>query len=145
MGTAPVLVLDVTTIDRERPSVRIRTKAHPDGELFELRGEDDLGIVAAQRLQTLFEQAQAMSAGGINSIEQAQQIEAWVDEMLDAAFHRPLDDETRGELSDQKKLQILQFFIDACAGWVGASKPGKTPATAPAPKRPRARAAAAAA
>ncbi len=107
-------VLDLSAPVADRPSVIFTTAAHPDGEHFELRGELDLGIVTIIKIQTLFQKAAETQEGGIQTLAEAEQMERWIGECFDAMFHRPVDAETRASIPDLRKMQVIQFFLDAC-------------------------------
>lgn len=103
-------IFEVSAIEPERPSVLIRTRENPDGQHWELRGVGEFGLVELQRLQTLRDSvAKLQEFGEAKTIAQAEQQTRWIDEMLDLAFYRPIAPDVLAELSDIKKLQIVDF------------------------------------
>lgn len=119
-------VLDLSAPIANRAQVRIATSAHPEGEIFELQGELELGLITIAKIQTLFQKAAAIEEDQREGLAepQAEQMERWMDECFDLVFYRPVDAETRAGLPYLRKMQVVQFFLDACL----------TPAAGQAPK-----------
>lgn len=112
MSTTPVL--DLSQPIAERAQVRLRTPEHPDGEIFELRGELELGLKTIAEIQTLFQKAAEIEEGGFKDEAAAEQMERWLNECFDLIFYRPVSVEARAMLPDLRKMQVVQFFLDAC-------------------------------
>lgn len=125
--TTTTPVLDLSAPVANRAQVKIATTAHPTGEIFELRGELELGLVTIAKIQTLFERASEIASNGQGDEAQAEQMERWINECFDLIFHREVDAETRAGIPDLRKMQVVEFFLDSCLTPASERVAKKTP------------------
>jgi len=110
-------VLDISTLAPERPTVRIRTEEHPDGELWELRVEHELSVEQLAILQQLGKSVDALEIDDEDlTPEQGRLLEQHVEELLDIAFAKGGGWRQIGIEAVQDKVAIAQAFIVACFG-----------------------------
>lgn len=109
-GTNPDLALDLDTLV-ERLHIRIRSKAHPDGKLYDLRTPDELGIIEHQRFQ-----ASARDAYKLREVD-PEKLTAKQAKVLTHALHTAveivlpdLEGDVKDELSDQQLARIAETF-----------------------------------
>lgn len=103
--------LDLSTLV-ERKNVRIVSKLHPDGKLYELRTVDDLGVIEHQRFQQAAGDARKLQGVSPEKMtgKQAQLLKKSLDTAVSIVLP-DLEDKVMRDLSDHKLGQIVELFI----------------------------------
>lgn len=118
-------VLDLSTVEPERPLIRI------DGQSYELAVLSDFGLLQRARLQRLQRQLQELANDQATSddVDEAS-VQALLDvlDLIVAMVAPGLPDEVRNRLNEGQKVAIVQAFSRA-AGMAAPTNP------APPPKR----------
>lgn len=106
--------LDISGEIARRAQVKIATESHPTGEIFELCGELELGLVKIAEVQNMFENLRDIHEKALTDPVMAEQMERWMDHCFDLIFFRPVDEATRKTIPDLRKMQVVQFFLEVC-------------------------------
>lgn len=100
-------LLDLSTI-LKRPTVKIVSKEHPEGKLYELASHDDFGIIEQHRLKA-----------DVDSYDKLWEKEDLTDtererlkELLDRMFEKVLDapKTIKAQIGDHQRAQIVRAF-----------------------------------
>ena len=114
-STAPLLDLDA--LAPTRPTVNIKSAAHPEGKLYEIRVAEDLGIEMqtdlANRGERL-EQLVASMGDRLPTVEEGRDLALLMDKMVPAILP-DIEEEVMAALNDQKKLAIIRVFTEVSA------------------------------
>jgi hypothetical protein len=100
----------------------------PDGTTYELRNQQEFGVLEDHRLRTLLEQIESFDTSGTKSEEDAEKASKL---LRDLATMLVVDLQT--EIADWACVAIFRFWVDRAKGENPATPP--QPAKKPAPQR----------
>lgn len=98
----------------DRPRVRIRSRLHPDGRLYEMRTRDELSVVehkkVANRYRWVMEELSTDDLFEM-TVEEAELLDDALDEMT-AVIMRDVEDQVLDDLNVAKKTQIVRAWME---------------------------------
>lgn len=120
-------ILDLNTLV-DRRKVRIVSKLHPDGEMYDLLNPDELGVMDHQRLATRHGQVQKLQSKGLDKLsgKDARELSAALNDFV-AIVMPGVEPAVLKELNDGQKTAILQSFENL----IPDPEPGAGPTTPP--------------
>lgn len=104
----------------DRPTVLIRSAAHPDGRHYEMRRPDEFGVLEHQRFQTLVRdrsKIEQIPADDQLTEKQAKLLTSTLDRIVDMILTDAGD--VLGALSDMQKARIVEAFVGLIEGDAG--------------------------
>lgn len=127
MGTEQNLVLDLTTLVPDRPTVRIKSSINPEGRFYEFRTREELSLVELQTIQEYGKKVVAVLENEERSPEDTRLAEDWVLELVGMIFHTKVEEEVLDELPLFTGLvPICQAFTRHCLQGSTSSLPPET-------------------
>lgn len=107
MANETLLSLD-TFVERDR--IKITSKAHPDGRLYELLNPDELSMVDHARIRSRHNRT--VDLRGVEDLteQQAEDLTAALDDLVTTVMP-DVEPEVLAELSDGKKARVLDVWM----------------------------------
>lgn len=110
----PGPILDLSTLAPERPTVRIKTKADPEGKLYEMAVPDDLSLADQQFLYARAGRLDTLMSKAEPTTEERQELTMVVDKAASLIL-RDVPDQVMDELPNLQKQRAILVFLSAFA------------------------------
>lgn len=103
-------ILDLNTLV-DRRKIRIVSRLHPDGEMYDLLNPEELGVMDHQRLATRHRQVAKLQSKDVDklSTKDARELTASLDDFVKTVMPS-VEPEVLKDLNDGQKTAILQTF-----------------------------------
>lgn len=119
----PLLSLD-TFVERDR--IKITSKLHPDGQLYELVNPDELSVVDHARIRSRHAKTADLRDVDELSEQQAQDLTDALDDLV-GTVAPDVEPDVLADLTDGKKAQVLDVWMRQHQMLTGAGGDGPPP------------------